>query len=162
MILSNWLDQVHPSLSVTPNWHLLTPSNINLYTRKVWPLYLSVLWPLHTNAYMLYIISPWTSAELSGVYLVSYCKMENPSWHGGFLHYLLQSTLWRCLSPNPLKQDRAFPCLHTHPAPTALGLAMSYSPFDKPKIPPTTLQLEVYFSAPQAPNTYHAFWPIIV
>lgn len=45
--------QVHPPLSVTPNWHLLTPSNINLYTRKASPLYLLVLWPLHTNAYML-------------------------------------------------------------------------------------------------------------
>lgn len=112
--------QVYPSVSVTPNWHLLTPSNINLYTRKVSPLYLLVLWPLHTNAYMLYLISPWTFAELSGVYLVSDFKMENPPWPVGCPAWRGSATpatehFVKVLIAQPSGAGQGIP-LFTHPA----------------------------------------------
>lgn len=65
---------------MVPDYQLLPPADINLYRRKVLPLYPWLMWPAHTNTCMLYL-RPWTSVESSGVYLVTECKTESCIQH---------------------------------------------------------------------------------
>lgn len=140
--------QVHPSVPMIPDWHLLIPSNINLYRRRVSPLYSWVMWPPHTNASMLYLITPWTSVESGQVCIwwlsARWRTLHGPLdvQHGEGLHDPLRSILPRCSQANRLEQDRT--SQFAHPAWTYCSqLATTYSTLVKSKTLPTTLQFQV-------------------
>lgn len=135
---------------MVPDYQLLPPADINLYRRKVLPLYPWLMWPAHTNTCVLYL-RPWTSVESSGVYLVTECKTESCIQHDLAGHPVWWGSPWtdagHCLAEvlrgQAYREQEAI-CLFVIPTWSSCSwLATDYRTQDKTMTPSTILQLQV-------------------